>query len=276
MHTFDGPDRLVTFTQWQATVPAGFSGGDGVAATSSTLYYPIGVAVDSAGDLFIADQDNDRIREVPCDVSTLTCTPPAGDTAKFIYTIAGTGGTTFFGNDIPATGAELYYPTGAASDSSGNIYIADRSNCVIRDSECRHGIISTFAGTGICGYSGDGGAATSAHLNSPYRVAVDSSNNVYIADTNNCLIRKVSGGTITTFAGKSPSWPAAISGDGGAATGAELYYPMASRWTASGMCTSRTNTTTWFARSAAATSPRLRATTRMDTPATAARRQARS
>jgi sugar lactone lactonase YvrE len=204
---------------------AGFSGGDGVAATSSTLYYAIGVAVDSSGDLFIADQDNERIREVPCDVSTLTCTPPAGDTAKFIYTIAGTGGTTFFGNGIPATGAELYYPTGVASDSSGNIYIADRSNCVIREVNAGTGIITTFAGNGACGYGGDGGAATSANLSSPTRVAVDSSNNVYIADTNNCLIRKVSGGTITTFAGKSPSLACGYTGDGGAATGAELYYP---------------------------------------------------
>ncbi len=204
---------------------AGFSGGDGVAATSSTLYYAIGVAVDSAGDLFIADQDNERIREVPCDVSTLTCTPPSGDTAKFIYTIAGTGGTTFFGNGIPATGAELYYPTGVASDSSGNIYIADRSNCVIREVNAGTGIITTFAGNGSCGYGGDGGAATSANLSSPTRVAVDSSNNVYIADTNNCLIRKVSGGTITTFAGKSPSLACGYTGDGGAATGAELYYP---------------------------------------------------
>ncbi len=204
---------------------AGFSGGDGVAATSSTLYYPIGVAVDSAGDLFIADQDNDRIREVPCDVSTLTCTPPGTDTAKFIYTIAGTGSTTFFGNNVPATGADLYYPTGAASDSSGNIYISDRANCVVRVVNAGTGNISTFAGTGVCGYSGDGGAATSAMLNSPYGVAVDSSNNVYIADTNNCLIRKVSGGTITTFAGHSPSLACGYMGDGGAAAGAELYYP---------------------------------------------------
>ena len=201
---------------------AGFSGGDGVLATSSTLYYAIGVAVDSAGDLFIADQDNDRIREVPCDVSTLACTPPAGDTAKFIYTIAGTGGTTYFGNGVPATGAELYYPTGVASDSSGNIYIADRSNCVVREVNGGTGIITTFAGT-TCGYSGDGGPATSAQLNQPYKVAVDSSGDVYIADTANCVIRKVTGGTITTFAGKDVC---GYSGDGGAATSAELYEPI--------------------------------------------------
>ena len=201
---------------------AGYGPGDGVVATSATLYYAIGVAVDSSGDLFIADQDNDRIREVPCDVSTITCTPPTGDTAKFIYTIAGTGGTTFFGNNIPATGAELYYPTGVASDSSGNIYIADRSNCVVREVNAVTQIITTFAGTGVCGFSGDNGPATSAQLNQPYKVAVDSSGDVYIADTSNCVIRKVTGGTITTFAGKDVC---GYSGDGGAATAAELYEP---------------------------------------------------
>jgi sugar lactone lactonase YvrE len=199
---------------------AGYN-GDNKLATSAQLYYPIGVAVDSAGNLIIGDYDDDRIREVPCVVSTLTCTPPSGDTAQFMYTIAGTGATTFFGNNVPATGADLYYPTGAASDSSGNIYIADRANCVIRVVNSGTGNISTFAGTGTCGYSGDGGAATSADLNNPYGVAVDSSNNVYIADTNNCLIRVVTSGTINTFAGKNCGY----SGDGGPATSADLFYP---------------------------------------------------
>jgi len=90
------------------TGAAGYN-GDNIAATTATMYLPSGVAVDSAGDLFVADYGNNRIREIPCDVSTLTCTPPTGDTAKFIYTIAGTGSTTFFGNNIPATGAEFRY-----------------------------------------------------------------------------------------------------------------------------------------------------------------------
>ncbi len=197
--------------------------GDGGAATGADVYYPVGVTVDSAGDLFIGDYDNNRIREVFCDVSTLTCTPPTGDTAKDIYTIAGTGTTSFFGNDIPATGAELYYPTGAASDSAGNIYIADRYNCVVREVSASTGNISTFAGVpGSCGYNSDGIAATSAYLNYPYRVVVDSLDHVYIADTNNCAIRKVIGGTISTFAGNRTC---NYSGDGGLATAAELYYP---------------------------------------------------
>jgi len=201
--------------------------GDSQAATSANLYYPVGVAVDSAGDLFIADYDDYRVREVPCDVSTLACTPPSGDTAQFIYTVAGNGtNNSFYGDGVPATGAELYYPTSAASDSAGNIYIADRSNCVIRKVDAGTGNISTFAGTpGVCGYGGDGGPATSANLNSPNKVAVDGSNNVYIADTYNCLIRVVSGGTISTFAGVSPSLACGYTGDGGSATSAELYYP---------------------------------------------------
>ncbi len=206
------------------TASAGYN-GDGKLATIANLYYPIGVAVDPAGDLVIADYDDYRIREVYCDVSTLTCTPPTGDTAGDIYTIAGTGSTTFFGNNIPATGAEFYYPYGAASDSAGNIYIADRYNCVIRQVNGGTGIISTFAGTGTCSYSGDGGAATSADLNYPARTTVDSAGNVFIADTNNCLVRKVSGGTITTIAGKSPSLACGYMGDGAPATSAELYYP---------------------------------------------------
>jgi NHL repeat len=200
----------------------GFTGDMGP-ATSATVSEPNAVAVDSAGDLAIVDYGNNRIREVPCDVSTLTCTPPGGDTAKDIYTIAGTGATTYFGNGILATGADLYYPTGVASDSSGDIYIADRSNCVVREVNANTLIITTVAGSGTCGYSGDGGPATSADLNQPYKVAVDSSGDIYIADTANCVIRKVTGGTITTFAGKNVC---GYSGDGGAATAAELYEPI--------------------------------------------------
>lgn len=214
---------------------AGYGSGDGQPATSGDLYYPLGVAVDSAGNVIVGDYDNDRIRFVPCDVSTLTCTPPAGDTAKDIYTIAGTGGVSYYGNAVAALDSELYYPTDAASDSSGNIYIADRDNCVVREVSFSTGNISTFAGiSGSCTYGGDGGPATSAHLNSPAGVTVDSSGNVYIADESNCLVRKVSGGTITTIAGKAPSLACGYTGDGGAATSAELYYPFGVAVDASG------------------------------------------
>jgi sugar lactone lactonase YvrE len=207
------------------TGTAGYN-DDGQAATGADIYYASGVAVDSAGDVFIADQDNYRIREVPCDVSTLTCTAPSGDTKKFIYTIAGTGNITFIGNDLPATGVELSYPTGVASDSAGNIYIADYANCIVQEVSASTGKISVIAGTaGTCSYGGDGAAATSAYLNHPYRVVVDEKDDVFVADQYNCLIRKVSGGIITSVVGKSPSLACGYSGDKGVATAAELYYP---------------------------------------------------
>jgi hypothetical protein len=212
------------------TVAGTGSGGyndDGQSATGADLNLPVGVVVDSAGDLFIADENNYRIREVPCDVSTLTCTVPTGETKQFIYTVAGTGNTTFYGDNLPATGAELYYPTGVASDSKGNIYIADYDNCVVQEVTASTGVITAFAGiAGACGYSGDGGLATGANLNRPYRVVVDSADNVFIADQSNCLIRKVTpGGTITSVVGKSPSLACGYSGDSGSATAAEINQP---------------------------------------------------
>jgi sugar lactone lactonase YvrE len=214
------------------TGSAGYN-GDMQLATSADIYYAYGVAVDSAGDLFIADYNNYRVREVPCDVSTLTCSPPSGDTAKDIYTVAGNGTYAFFGEGIPATGAILNIPTGTVSDSLGNIYIADYRNCVVREVNAMTGIISTFAGNYSmgCGYTGDGGPATSAQLYYPYHLAVDSSNNVYIADQGNCVVREVSGGTITTIAGNGTC---NYSGDGGAATSAELDTPAGIAFDSSG------------------------------------------
>ena len=102
-----------------------------------------------------------------------------------ISTIAGTGSSGYSGDGGAATSAQLNYPLGVALDSSGNVYIADYSNHRIRMITVITGIISTIAGTGSQGYLGDGGAATSAQLNYPYGVALDSSGNVYIADQNN-------------------------------------------------------------------------------------------
>ena len=205
------------------TGSAGYN-GDMQLATSADVYYAYGVAVDPAGDLFITDYYNYRVREVPCDVSTLTCTPPSGDTAQDIYTVAGNGTYAFFGEGIPATGSILNAPIGTVSDSSGNIYIADTNNCVVREVDAITGIITSFAGNYSlgCGYSGDGGPATSAQLYRPSHLGVDSSNNVYITDTGYCVIREVSGGTINTVAGNGSC---GYGGDGGAATSAELSTP---------------------------------------------------
>ena len=97
---------------------------------------------------------------------------------------------------------ELNYPYGIFDDSAGNVYVNDSHNFMVREDVKSSGLVNFFAGNGTYGYSGDGGAATSAELTYNYGVAKDSAGNVYIADTNNCLVRKVTaGGTISTFAG---------------------------------------------------------------------------
>jgi trimeric autotransporter adhesin len=153
--------------------------GDGGAATAAKLYYPLGVAVDGSGNVYIADEDNHRIRKVN----------PLG----IISTIAGNGTVGYSGDGGAATAAELDDPTGVAVDGSGNVYIADQANSVIRKVDLS-GVISTFAGNGTFGYSGDGGVAIAAQLNHPAGVAVDGSGNVYIADYYNNRIRKVISG----------------------------------------------------------------------------------
>ena len=154
---------------------AGYSGDNG-AATDAQLYNPKGVAVDSSGNIYIADSSNHRIRKV--------------DSSGNISTIAGTGTAGYSGDGGFATDAQLYNPKGVAVDSSDNIYIADSSNNRIRKVDSS-GIISTIAGTGIAGYSGDNGAATDAQLYNPNGIVVDSTNNIYTADTYNHAIRKL-------------------------------------------------------------------------------------
>jgi sugar lactone lactonase YvrE len=188
--------------------------GDGGPATSAELDGPQGVAVDSAGNLYIADSFNMRVREVSDGVIT---------------TVAGNGNWGYSGDGGPATSAELYGPSGVAVDSAGNVYVADMANSRIR--KVSNGVITTVAGAGTAGYNGDGGPATSAWLNSPGGVAVDSAGNLYIADYYGNRVRKVSGGIITTVAGNGSIDsggvdPTANIGDGGPATSAELYYPM--------------------------------------------------
>ena len=164
------------------TTIAGYGvGGDGGPAVDARLYKPYGVAVDGAGNLFIADTSNHRIRKV--------------DSSGTITTIVGPGSTVrnhrggFHGDGGPATAALLKYPQGVAVDRAGNLYIADRSNHRIRKVDSS-GIITTIAGSGSTGvgepgFSGDGGLAVDARLFSPSGVAVDGAGNLYIADTGN-------------------------------------------------------------------------------------------
>ena len=217
---------------------------DGTPAKSAGLAHPNAVLVDSLGNLFIADTDAHTIREVP---ATTTVTPPM--TASDIYTIAGNGFLSYGGDGAIATNAELnapFAPTnamGIATDTAGNLFIADTSNDVIREvpavdvNGMTHNNMYTIVGSaGNNSYSGDGGPAARGLINNPNGVFIDSQNNIFIADTGNCLIRKVvaSTGNITTFAGilpipstpPAPPTPSCGSiGDQGSALTAQLNAP---------------------------------------------------
>ena len=181
--------------------------GDGGPATSADLYFPQGVAVDTSGNVYICDFYNSKTRLVTS----------SGIIANFA------GGGSVLGDGGPATSASLSSPWGIAVDIfSNNVYICDSGNNRIRMVNST-GIITTIAGVGTSGGSGDGGAATAAQLNSPRGVAIDIHGNVYIADSGNQKIRFVSStGIITTIAGTGVP---GSSGDGGPASSAKLYQP---------------------------------------------------
>jgi alpha-tubulin suppressor-like RCC1 family protein/sugar lactone lactonase YvrE len=199
------PNNLITTIAGNGTV--GFA-GDGGLATAGEVYSAYGVDDDGSGDVFIADGGNQRIRKV--------------DASGIITTVVGDGFGYFWGDNGPATNAEIYNPHGVAADGMGNVFIADTYNNRIRKVDT-NGIITTVVGQSSRGFSGDGGPATSASLYYPYGVLVDTNGNLFVADTYNSRIRKVdTNGIITTVAGKSSS---GFSGDGGAATNASLYRP---------------------------------------------------
>lgn len=196
---------------------AGFS-GDGGQATAAEMNGPGGVFVDKAGNVLIADQNNGSIRSVS----------PSG----IITTIAGVGSNGFAGDGGPATAAELGAPELIWVDTAtSNLFIADQSNERIRKVDAG-GTITTVAGNGFGGYSGDGGQATDAELSVPIGVAFDKTGNMYIADYGTNHIRKVDpSGIITTFAGNGVG---GYNGDGIQATAAELYNPSAAKADAAG------------------------------------------
>ena len=231
------------------------SSGDGGAATSALLSSPTGVALDAAGNLYIADQANNRAQFVAAATCSSSCRWGQSTTIGYVYTIAGTGTAGHSGDGGAATSAHLDLPTGVALDAAGNLYIADQYNNRVQfvaaatcSSSCRWGLSTTandmytIAGSssGTEGHSGDGGAATSALLNDPSSVALDSADNLYIADTDNNRVQFVAAATcssscpfalssttandIYTLAGSS-SGSAGGSGDGGVATSALLSSP---------------------------------------------------
>jgi sugar lactone lactonase YvrE len=155
------------------------SSGDGGPAVKATLGVPTGIAVDSVHDVFIADTGNSKIRVV--------------NAAGTIGTFAGTGSYGYGGDNGPAKSAQLAAPTGLGVDPSGNVYIADTGSNRIRQVNTSN-IISTYAGTGTAGYSGDGGPATKAQLNSPTGAVAADGTHVYFADTNNQRIRGITEG----------------------------------------------------------------------------------
>jgi uncharacterized protein (TIGR03437 family) len=204
-----------TITTVAGNGSSGFS-GDGGLATSASFSYAYNVAVDSSGNLFIADTSNNRIRKVSAS-GIITTVAGNGNVDQF-------GNGTFSGDGGPATSASLSRPFGIAVDALGNLFIADTDNHRIRKVS-GSGIITTVAGSGATGqggggFSGDGGPATSALLHYPGGVAVDAMGNLFIADSNNSRIRKVSAsGVITTVAGNGVQ---GSSGDGGPAVSASL------------------------------------------------------
>jgi trimeric autotransporter adhesin len=198
----------------------GYNGEAGL-ATGIDLKYPAGLAVDNAGNIYVADNGNNRVCKIE----------PSG----MITTIAGFGGYTseagYTGDGGSATDAKLNSPTALAIDATGDIFIADENNNVVRKID-PSGIITTFAGNHSTGGSGNGGPATAGEFNEIWGVAVDAASNVYIADLGNNVVRRVdASGILDSFAGTGSY---GYTGDGGPAVLAEFYYPIAVAASASG------------------------------------------
>jgi uncharacterized protein (TIGR03437 family) len=189
----------------------GTASGDGELATLAQIGLPSSVTFDLQGNLYIADTLNDRIRKVNASDGKIS-------------TVAGGAGNGYAGDGGPATAARLNCPTGVNVDAQGNLYIADRDNHRIRRVAAADGLITTFAGTGTAGFSGDNSEAVNARLNQPTNTVFDTQGNLFIADSLNHRIRKVAtDGKITTVAGIGTNGAA---GDDGPATSAQLNLPV--------------------------------------------------
>lgn len=256
-------DPAGIITTFAGTGTLGYA-GDGGPATSALLYHPFRIAVDNAGNVYFTDQNADVIRKVSTSgiITSITGHLPLGysgdggpllsaqfyglggisfdnvgnmyiadagnhvirkvDASGIITTVVGNGTPGFSGDGGAATSAQLNRPYNAVFDAAGNMYISDNMNGKIRKVD-NAGIITTIAGIGGVGYSGDGGPAVNALFAYPGCIAVDNLGNIFVPDIGNLVIRKIDpSGMITTFAGNGNY---GNSGDGGAATSAELGYP---------------------------------------------------
>lgn len=182
----------------------------GVVATSVPLLLPTGVAYDGAGNLYIAEAGAHRVRKV--------------DTQGMMTTVAGDGAQGYGGNGGAATAAQMDTPVGVAVDAGGNVYVCDSHNHRVRRVDAATGVMTTVVGTGVAGFAGDGGAATTAVLDLPVAVAVDGAGNLWVADARSHRVRKVDAGTgvIRTVAGTGVQ---GFAGDGGLAVAAQLDSP---------------------------------------------------
>lgn len=205
-HFFNATAQTIT------TIAGGalLDGGDGGPATKAVLNNPYGIAIDPSGNIYFADRNNHRIRKI--------------NSAGIITTIAGTGKAGYSGDGRPASRASINYPIGVASDGNGNLLFSDRyNNCVRKIDLSGKGIITTIAGTGQPGYSGEGGLAEDAQLNGPAGILVGQNGNIFICDAYNNCIRKINeAGIITTFSGTATK---GYYGEGRMAMEAELYEP---------------------------------------------------
>ena len=208
-HVIRKVDPTGIITTIAGTGTQGFSGDNG-SATAAQLDSPQGLALDAANNLYIADTHSHCIRKITASTGIIT-------------TIAGTGTPGFDGDSGPATGAHLNLPTALVIDTIGNLYFADTQNHRIRKITAATGIITTIAGAGTQGFSGDNGPATAANIDSPTGLAVDATGNLYLADTHNHRIRRVAAttGVITTIAGTTPGF----GGDNAPASAASLALP---------------------------------------------------
>src|SRR5581483_6069159 len=185
--------------------------GDGGAATSARLNSNEGVGVDAQGNFYVVDSGNDVVRKVNIGTGVIT-------------TVAGSGSFGYSGDGGPATSAKLGDPSSIVVDAQGNLYICDSLNNVVRKVTAATGVITTIAGTGACGYSGNGGPATSARMCNPDGITLDASGNIYVAEISESVVVKINAATgiISAVAGTGGG---GYNGDGIAATAAELSAP---------------------------------------------------